>query len=228
MKIKDIPINERPREKLLEYGSSNLSNDELLAIILKQGTKNKSVKEIGIDILKSVKDVNDLKNITFNQLISINGIGEAQALTLLAVLELGKRIYCNKKISIKVKFTNSKEIYEYMKYLLSNNDQEYFYCIYVNTKRELIERKLLFMGTINRSTVHPREIFKHAYLNSASGIICIHNHPSGDIRPSSEDIRLTSALCEIGLISGIPVLDHIIVGEDKYYSFFDDGKIINM
>ena len=228
MKIKDIPINERPREKLLEYGSSNLSNDELLAIILKQGTKNKSVKEIGIDILKSVKDVTDIKNITFNQLISINGIGTAQALTLLAVIELGKRIYRDKKSSIKIKFTNSKEIYEYMKYLLSNKDQEYFYCIYVNTKRELIERKLLFMGTINRSTVHPREIFKHAYLNSASGIICIHNHPSGDLKPSSEDIRLTSALCEVGLISGIPVLDHIIIGEDKYYSFFDDGKIINM
>ena len=115
-----------------------------------------------------------------------------------------------------------------MKYILEDKKQEYFYAIYVNTKKEVIERKLLFMGTLNHSIAHPREIFKHAYLDSASGIICIHNHPSGDITPSREDINLTRALVETGYMSGIPLLDHIIIGEDNYYSFYDNGKIINM
>ena len=227
MKIKDIPINERPREKLLEYGVNNLSNDELLAIILKQGTKNKSVKEIGIDLLNELNDITNLETITLEQLTKIKGIGKAQGLTLLATVELGRRIF-KKKIPIKTKLLNSKDIYFYMKYLLDNKDQEYFYVIYVNTKKEVIERKLLFMGTLNRSTVHPREILKYAYLNSASGIICIHNHPSGDISPSSDDIRITKSLVELGCVAGIPVVDHIIMGDNKYYSFFDDGQIINL
>ena len=225
MKIKDIPINERPREKLLEYGSNNLSNDELLSIILKQGTKDKSVKEISVDLLNSINCVNELENITLNQLLNIKGIGYAQALTILATVELGKRIYKKNNRIVKIKLDNSKDIYEYMKYSLDNKLQEYFYVIYVNTKKEVIERKLLFMGTINHSTVHPREIFKYAYLNSASAIICVHNHPSGDITPSRDDNNLTRSLMEIGGISGIPVLDHIIMGEDTYYSYFDDGKI---
>lgn len=228
MKIKDIPIMERPREKLIEYGSNNLSNDELLAIILKQGTKGKSAKEVGIELLNSVKDVSDLEHVTLKQLTNVTGIGKIQALTILATIELGKRIFKKKQNVKKIKITNAKEIYEYMKYLLDNKDQEYFYCIYVNTKKEVIERKLLFMGTINRSTVHPREIFKYAYLNSASGIICVHNHPTGDTTPSKDDIMLTKALVETGIMSGIPIIDHVITGEEDYYSFFEDDKIINL
>ena len=228
MKIKDIPVNERPRERLIENGSSNLSNEELLAILIKQGTKDKSAKELSLEILKIVDDISELKNITYEKLINIKGIGKASATTILALIELGRRIYRKDKSNLKVKLTNSTSIYNYMKYLLEDKKQEYFYAIYVNTKKEVIERKLLFMGTINRSTVHPREIFKNAYLESASGIICIHNHPSGDINPSREDIILTNSLVEIGRVSGIPVLDHIIIGEDNYYSFFDNGRIINM
>lgn len=227
MRIKDIPINERPREKLLEYGSNNLSNDELLSIILKQGTKDKSVKEISIDLLNEIENINNLEFITLEQLTKIKGIGMSQALTLLATIELGKRIFKKKQVG-KIKLLNSKDIYLYMKYLLDNKDQEYFYVIYVNTKKEVIERKLLFMGTINRSTVHPREVLKYAYLNSASGIICIHNHPSGDISPSCDDIRVTKSLLELGSVAGIPLIDHIIMGDNNYYSFFDDGQIINL
>ena len=228
MKIKDIPLNERPRERLIENGSDNLSNEELIAILLKQGTKNKSAKELALEILKSVDNINDLKDLTIEKLTSIKGIGYASATTILSAIELGKRIYKNKMNNYKIKLTNSKSIYEYMKYLLDDKKQEYFYAIYVNNKKEIIERKLLFMGTINRSIVHPREVFKNAYLTSASGIICVHNHPTGDITPSIEDIRITNALVETGNISGIPLLDHIIIGEDNYYSFFDSGRIINM
>ena len=227
MFIKNIPTSERPRERLLEYGSNNLSNTELVSIILKQGTKKYSVNDISCEILKMVDDICDLKDLNVEQLMKINGIGQAQALTLIACIELGKRIFI-KESSEKIIFNNSARIYSYMKYLLFDKKQEYFYCIYVNNKKELIERKLLFMGTINRSVVHPREVFKNAFLCSASGIICIHNHPSGDVNPSIEDINFTKSLMEIGHITGIPIIDHIIVGNDNYYSFFDDGKYINL
>ena len=225
MKIKDMKESERPRERLIEYGSNSLSNEELLAIILKQGTKNKSAKELGMDLLNNINNISDLEDITLEKLTSIKGIGKAQALTILATIELGKRIFLKKDYNQKYILSNSKDIYNYMKYLLNNKKQEYFYCLYVNNKKELIERKLLFMGKVNRSTVHPREVFKNAYLNSASGIICIHNHPTGDINPSNEDIYFTESLVNIGKMSGIPVLDHIIVGNDEYYSMFDTGII---
>ena len=227
MFIKNIPNSERPRERLLEYGSDNLSNSELISIILKQGTKTNSVTDISCALLNMVGNITNLQNVTYEQFLKINGIGQAQALTLIACIELGKRIFM-KVDNDKVFFTNSLNIFNYMKYLLFDKKQEYFYCIYVNNKKELIERKLLFMGTINRSTVHPREVFKNAFLCSASGIICVHNHPSGDITPSIEDINFTKSLIEIGHVTGIPIIDHVIVGDCNYYSFFDDGKIMNL
>lgn len=227
MKIKDIPVSERPRERLIEYGSTSLSNEEILAIILKQGTRNKSAKDLGLDLINSIGSISNLENITLEKLINIKGIGQAQALTLLASIELGRRVFLKKDYDKKYILSSSSKIYEYMKYLLINKKQEYFYCLYVNSRKELIERKLLFMGTVNSSPVHPREIFKNAYLNSAAGIICVHNHPSGDITPSKEDIFLTENLLKIGKINGIPVLDHIIVGNNSYYSMYDSG-IINL
>lgn len=227
MKVKDLPVNERPRERLIEYGKENLSNEELLSIILKSGNGKLSVKEISNNILNYFDGIENIKDATKEQLMQIKGIGLVQALTLLSVIELGKRIYMMRKAD-KVLLNNSKLIYEYMKYQLFDKKQEYFYCLYVNQRKELIERKLLFMGTINRSIVHPREVFKNAYLCSAAGIICIHNHPSGDIRPSREDICLTNALTELGNMNGIPIIDHIIMGDDNYYSFYEDGKIINL
>lgn len=228
MRLKDLPTIERPRERLMMYGQENLSNEELLSIILKSGSGKKSVKEISEEILKEVNGIENLKFVTKGRLESIKGIGEAQALTILSVIELGKRIFVDTTNKEKYIFKSSKSIYEYMKYSLIDKKQEYFYCLYVNNKKELIERKLLFMGTVNKSVVHPREVFKHAYLSSASGIICIHNHPSGDVNPSKEDIYLTDSLVELGHINGIPIIDHVIIGNDNYYSFYDNDKIINL
>lgn len=228
MKLKDLPVSERPRERLQEVGVENLTNEELISIILKSGNRKKSVKELSMEILKEVNGIDNLKTITKEKLQSIDGIGPAQSFTILSVIELGKRIFMNSIPSTKVVLNSSQKIYEYMKYQLWDKKQEYFYCLYVNQKKELIERKLLFMGTLNRSIVHPREVFKNAYLCSASGIVCIHNHPSGDVYPSKEDIRLTQSLVEIGKINGIPVIDHIIIGNDDFYSFYEDGEIINL
>jgi len=228
MKIKDLPLSERPRERLLKYGKESLSNEELLSIILKSGNSKLSVKDISLELLKEINGIENLKDITKEQLLKVKGIGSVQALTLLSVIELGKRIYIENDYSNKIKLNSSNNIYEYMKYELIDKKQEYFYCLYVNGKKELIERKLLFMGTVNRSVVHPREVFKNAYLCSASGIICVHNHPSGDITPSREDIHFTNALVELGQMNGIPIIDHIIVSDNNYYSFYEEGKIINL
>jgi len=223
MRIKDKPLNERPREKLLELGKENLTNSELLSILLKTGLKGENVENISLKLLNKY-NIEELKDISLEELISIKGIGKVKAIELIASIELGKRIYLkeNKKLN---KLSTPKDIYEYVKYLFVDKKQEYFYCLYFNNKQELINKKLLFIGTINQSITHPREIFKEAYKLSASTIICIHNHPSNDTTPSKEDIRFTKSLVEIGKIQGIPIIDHIIIGNNNYYSFLEQNKI---
>lgn len=222
--IKDLPLLDRPRERLYKYGSSSLSNEELLSIVLKSGYKSKSVKELSETLLKEIDDITNLKDISINKLISIKGIGKVKAITLIASIELGKRVYEQKDL-IKVKLDSSKIIYDYIKSDLMFKKQEYFYCLYLDTKKYLIDKKLLYIGTLNKSIVHPREVFKYAYLLSADSIICIHNHPTGDTIPSKDDIILTNKLKEIGKINGINVIDHIIVGNNNYYSFYDNNDM---
>lgn len=226
MKLKEMPQTERPREKLLKYGKENLSDSELLAIILKTGSKGENVCNLSLKILNQIKNLENLKNINLETLTNIKGVGLAKGLELLALTELSKRIYYKQTTTKKEKYNNPKTIYENNKYLFDNLKQEHFYCLYLNNNKQLIERKLLFMGTINKSVVHPREIFKEAYKLSASSIICIHNHPGGNKNPSLEDINLTKTLVKIGQINGIPVLDHLIVTEDDYYSFYETNKEI--
>ncbi len=221
--IKDIPKSERPRERLKKYGRENISNEELLSIILNTGTKNKSVKDISNLILSKINDIADLKDITLNSLKQIDGIGEVKAIKILASIELGKRVYMDKNL-VNIKMDTPEKIYNYMKNEVEGKNQEYFYAIYLDSKKNLIDKKLLFIGTLNKSIVHPREIFKYAYLLSASSIICVHNHPSGDTIPSKEDLNLTKALVEIGKIQGINIIDHIIIGKN-YYSLYQNGDL---
>ena len=222
-KIKNIPISERPRERFKKYGKENLQTSELISIILSTGTKDKSVIELSNNVLNTINEISDLKNITLNKLKNIDGIGEIKAIKLLSALELGKRVYYEKNIN-KIKLNTSLKVFEYMKNSFDNNTQEYFYALYLDSKKNLIDKKLLFKGTLNKSIVHPREIFKYAYLLSASSIICVHNHPSGDSIPSNDDIVFTNSLVDIGKVQGIKIVDHIIIGKD-YYSFFENGNI---
>ncbi len=223
--IKDIPINERPRERLINYGSETLSNEELLAIIIKTGTKKISAKMLANNLLVAIGGIEKLKEINYEYLESIIGIGPAKACELLAAIELGKRINREVKSLKKIKFNNSKVVYDYYSKELDGVKQEHFYAIYLDNNKKIIKDKLLFVGTLNKSLVHPREIFKEACLISASSIICIHNHPSGNIIPSKEDIVLTNNLKNIGNLMGIPIVDHIIIGKNNYYSFFENGDI---
>ncbi len=221
--IKNIPKSERPRERLKKYGKENISNEELLSIILNTGTKNKSVKDISNLILSKINDITDLKDITLNSLKQIDGIGEVKAIKILASIELGKRVYLDNNL-VNIKMDTPEKIYNYMKGEVEGKNQEYFYAIYLDSKKNLIDKKLLFIGTLNKSIVHPREIFKYAYLLSASSIICVHNHPSGDTIPSKEDLNLTKALVEIGKMQGINIIDHIIIGKN-YYSLYQNGDM---
>ena len=223
VKLKELPVLERPRERLINVGVENLSDEEILAIILKTGSKEMSVKNLSSYILSSLGGIENLKNINYHEVKKIKGIGEAKACTLVALSEIARRM--NRKIAsiIGTKLNTPLKIFEYYKSKI-NNDQEQFYCIYLDASKKVIEEKLLFIGTANYSLVHPRDVFKEAYLLNATSIICVHNHPSGEVKPSKEDINLTIRLKEIGVIFGIRVIDHIIIGDDKYYSFLENGK----
>ena len=223
--FKNIPESDKPRERLYQYGSENLSDEELISIILKTGTKGISVKEVSLKLLENVGDIRRLKDIGINTLMGINGIGRVKAIEIKAAIELGRRIYIENNKLGGVILNNSLKIYEYFKDLVGNKKQEYFYTVYVDTKGRYIDKKCLFVGTMNNSIVHPREIFKEAYLLSANGIICIHNHPSGDPTPSKEDVMITRKIKEIAMIHGIRLVDHLIVGVNSYYSFYEDNKL---
>lgn len=226
IKIKDIPLTERPRERLKEVGKENLTDKELLAIILKSGTREKNVNLLALDLLKKY-DLLAFKDLTLEALKKESGIGEVKAIELLAAIELGKRIYLKESKKL-TKLEKPKLIWESSLYLFDGLKQECFYCYYFNNKQELINKKLIFKGTINKATTHTREIFKEAYLLSATSIVCLHNHPSNDITPSREDIIFTKSIMKTGQIQGIPVIDHIIVGADSYYSFYEHKKELNL
>lgn len=228
MKIKDIPVSSRPRERAMSEGVQALSLEELFAILIQKGLKGVSAREVALDILRRYPTSSELLNLSLKQLLEVKGIGTAKAVEILSAFELGKRLYLQVEHQDRFSLRTAEDIYQYMRYVFYGKKQEYFYCLYLNPRSEVIERRLLFMGTINRSVVHPREIFKYAYLNSANSIVCVHNHPSGSISPSKEDIRLTEALVELGRVNAIPIVDHVIVGNSTYYSFYEDGKILDL
>ncbi len=221
MKLKELPEEERPRERLKKYGAASLSNIELLEILLRSGTKTKDVKTLSEEVLMYL---NEKEFPTLQELLKIKGLGDAKALSLLATYELGKRLVLSPSKDI-VQITSPNTAYLYTKKFFYKKQQECFYCLYLNPQKQIVGEKLLFQGTIDKSTVHPREVFKEAYRMGATGIICFHNHPSGNVTPSQNDILFTNQLVTIGQIQELPILDHIIVGKDNYYSFMEHGEI---
>ncbi len=219
-KIKDLPLDERPREKLKEKGAENLSNEELIAILLRTGNKTESVKDLAIRITKDLENIQELNTITYGDLIKIKGIKEAKALTLLASIELGKRLTTPRNQK-KKKVTTAEDLYETFRIKTMNLKQEKLFAVFLNTKNEILKYETIFIGTQNKSVTHPREIFNAAIKNSAVKIILLHNHPTGDVTPSQEDIAFTNNIKEIGNLMQIPLIDHIIIGENTFFSFFD-------
>ena len=221
MKLKDLPTRELPRERLISVGESNLTNEELLSIILRTGTKNYNVKELSNNILSSIDSINDLNNISLEELSNIKGIGLVKAITLKASIELGKRV-SNIEITNNMKLNNSDLIHEAFKSLFIGLKQEKLLAIYLDNKKRLISYKFITMGTKDQTILHPRDVIYNAIKCNASAIIIMHNHPSLDISPSNADIEMTNTLINSCNIVGIPLLDHLITNTKEYYSFFKE------
>jgi DNA repair protein RadC len=222
--IRDVPKDARPRERLLSAGPESLGDHELLAILLRTGTKEESVLQLAHRLLQHFEGLRLLKDATIEEITSIKGIGTTKAIQILAAIELGRRISrlsYNERYVIRSPEDGAKYVMEDMRFL----SQEHFVAIYLNTKNQVIHRKTIFIGSLNASIVHPREVFKEAIKRSAASIICVHNHPSGDPTPSREDIDVTKRLAECGRIIGIELLDHLIIGDQKFVSLKEKGYV---
>ena len=213
-----MALEERPREKMLKQGEQNLSNAELLAILLRTGTKNKNAIELANYIInKDLQGIRYLQDITIEELCEIDGIGLSKAAQIKAALEFGIRVASAKPENYKIK--NPWDVYKYYMGSLRYLKREVFKVVLLNTKNEIICDVDVSIGTLNSSLVHPREVFRQAIKRSSNKIILIHNHPSGSVEPSKEDKNITTRLIKCGEIIGIEVIDHIIIGDGVYYSF---------
>ncbi|MGI6709903.1 MAG: RadC family protein [Bacilli bacterium] len=219
--LKEIPVEDRPRERLEKNGPASLSNYELLAILLRTGYKEVSVLDLAKEIILKIEKLQKLSEITITELTEIKGIGKAKAIEIIAAIELGKRI--NKPILNNAKLDNAKLVYLLFKEEMQNLSQEHFKCIYLNSKSEIIEKKLLSIGSSNITIFNPKDILKWGIKLSAVGIILVHNHPSGDPLPSRADIKMTDAIINAAKMVDIKVVDHIIIGKEKYYSFNENN-----
>jgi DNA repair protein RadC len=229
--VKDWPEDERPRERLLKYGAHSLSDAQLLAIIIRNGRGGRSAVDLGMELMCRFKNLDGIAQAGLGEICGkkngIKGIGRAKAAEIKAAIELGKRwferptaVHDNPEA-----FSASHEIAEYYRQKMRGRRKEFFKCALLDVKNKIITDVDVSTGTLTASLVHPRETFMAAVRESAAAVIFIHNHPSGDIKPSQEDILLTRRLVQAGEVLGIQVLDHIIIGDGSHFSFRDNGLI---
>jgi len=222
--IKEMPLEIRPRERLAKYGASTLADYELLAIILRTGTKDKSVLELAREIIIKFKDLGHFNELTIAELCSIKGIKEAKAIEILATIELGKRI--NNYVCQDVYIKSSNDAYCFIKNELENLKEERFVCLYLDLKSKVIASKTIAIGGISSTSLDLKKALKWGIKYSSNYLIFVHNHPSGDPAPSKEDINVTIEAMKIAKEFDFTIVDHIIIGKNKYFSFLD-SKIIN-
>ena len=215
---------ETPRERLLRIGPGALRADELLAIILQNGSRTSTVFDLSSSILEAVGGLYGLVDVQVEELMQIRGIGVAKALQIAAGIELGRRV-ARKPTDERLQIRSAEDAAEYVMDRLRHLKKEHFVTLHLDTKHRLLGEETCSVGSLDASIVHPREIFKSAVKRSASAILCIHNHPSGDPTPSPEDIAVTQRLCESGRILGIDVLDHIVVGDGRFVSLRAQGYV---
>jgi DNA repair protein RadC len=226
LRMKDIPAGERPYEKLEKYGPESLSNAELLAVVIRTGNQEETSVSLAQRLL-SIGGGNGgiafLHDLSVEELRRMKGIGKVKALQIKAVMELSKRVSAsfinNNRVSIKSPVEVSTLLMEEMRHL----KKEVFKVILLNTKNHIIKFLNISVGSLNSSIVHPREVFCEAVKSGCSGVLLVHNHPSGDPEPSREDIETTRRLISAGNILGIKVLDHVVIGDGRYISFKEQG-----
>jgi len=219
--VKELPLDDRPREKLLMRGAQSLSDAELVAILLRTGKKGKSVIEIARELINSEGNLAMLATKTVDSLQKISGIGKDKAATLAAAFELSRRILSQPKWFANKKITSPQDIAEIFIPILRDDNKEKFIVVCLSSANKIIKHETISIGNLNSSVVHPREVFKVAIDNSSASIILIHNHPSGNPEPSNEDIRITKKIVETGKIMEIPVFDHLIIAGETYTSFVE-------
>ena len=222
--LRDLPEEDRPRERMKHAGAEALSLVELLAILLRTGTKNESALLVAQRILNHTGSLHNLADMTFAELTAIKGNGTAKALELLACLELGRRMAktrMEEQALIRRPQDAAMLVMESMRYY----KREHFVCLFLNIKNKVLAQETISIGTLDASLVHPREVFRAAIRHGCAAVICIHNHPSGDPTPSHEDIAITRRLMEAGELVGIEVLDHIVIGDKRYVSLKEQGHM---
>ncbi len=223
--IRDLPVEERPRERLAKFGAQALSNAELLALILRTGTTEETVIDVALKLLKkSDGNLVSLFSSSLNELQETNGIGLAKAAQIQACFELGKRFATIKQNNGGV-VRNDEDVAELLIPQMRFLDKEVFKVVMLDSRNKIIKIQDISVGTLNASLVHPREVFKVALKESAASIILVHNHPSGDPTPSTADIEMTKTLVSLGRVMDILVLDHIIIGGDQSVSLERQGII---
>ncbi|MFX3674593.1 MAG: DNA repair protein RadC [Paenisporosarcina sp.] len=220
--IRDVHEADRPRERLIRQGAESLSNQELIAILLRTGTKQESVLHLANRVLTYFEQLHALKTATIEEMTAVKGIGEAKAVQLLAAIELGRRL-AQQQTDGKFTVRSPKDAATYLMADMTSLKQENFVALFLNVKNQVLHKQTIFIGSLNASIVHPREIFREAVKRSAASIICAHNHPSGNPSPSPEDIEVTKRLQEAGHIMGIELLDHVIIGDHQFISLKEKG-----
>lgn len=225
--VKEWPEEEQPRERLMKYGADTLSDAQLLAIIIRNGRNGRSSVDLSIELLDKFRGLEGIAQSGLDEICGkhgVKGIGRAKAAVIKAAIELGRR-YQKPKLD-GASFCSSQDVADYYRPRLKDAKQESFYCALLDVKNRFIhEAVVISRGTLTASLVHPRDAFKAAIRESAAAVIFVHNHPSGDTRPSQEDILLTKRLVQAGEVLGIRVLDHIIVGDGGHFSFRDSGMM---
>ncbi len=224
-KISRWPEKERPRERLLQQGPQHLTEAELLGILIGKGTKRKTAIDVARELLDRYESLENLFSRSPSELMKIKGIGSAKAATLSAAFQLVRRIQSQKSKDWP-SFKRAKDVAGYYLPLMKDLRKEVFRVLLLSRANRLIKEVTISEGTLDASIVHPRDVFREALLESASGVILLHNHPSGNPNPSEEDIRITKQLVEAGRVMGIKVYDHVILGGETYRSLADDGLIV--
>lgn len=220
--VKNVPYYDRPRERLLRVGAVHLSDTELLAILLRTGTEKETAYELAQRLLSRFDDLRGLAQASHAELIELKGIGQVKAIEMHAAFELGRRLTGVPRQS-RASIRLPRDVADLMIPELAHLTQEHFVCLFLNTKNYVIGKQTIFVGSLDSSIVHPREVFKEAIRRSSASVICLHNHPSGDPTPSREDIAITHTLKEAGELVGISLLDHVIIGDGKYVSLKEQG-----
>jgi DNA repair protein RadC len=220
--IKELPVDERPRERLVQFGANALSSAELLAILLRTGTPEMTAVQLAQHLLTSMGSLRAIASAKPSELAQVKGIGLAKAAQLLAAVELGRRIALE-AMGEQPAITRPEDVYALLHHQLRDEKQEHVILLLLNTKNRVIQQSTLTKGTLDASLLHPREVFREAIRHSASSIILAHNHPSGDPTPSSEDIQMTNRLHQAGQLLGIDLLDHVILGDGRWVSLKAQG-----